>query len=109
MTVAIYATRHLCCAHLNPAVSIAMVPGRRMPASLLPTYLAGQFLGACLAALAFTHAVEPILQQTMPVCAIVGHTARPGDLPIGFGTRSRQARLSRPSTEPTAPAASTGK
>ncbi|MBV8047974.1 MAG: aquaporin [Paludibacterium sp.] len=50
VTVAIYATRHLSCAHLNPAVSIAMVLGRRMPAAKLPAYLCGQFLGAFLAA-----------------------------------------------------------
>jgi len=50
VTLAIYATRHLSCAHLNPAVSIAMVVGRRMCARRLPVYLAAQFLGAFLAA-----------------------------------------------------------
>lgn len=51
VTLAIYATRHLSCAHLNPAVSLAMFFGKRMKASKLPIYLIGQFLGAFLAGL----------------------------------------------------------
>lgn len=50
VTIAIYATRHLSCAHLNPAVSIAMVLGRRMSLAKLPVYLAAQFIGAFAAA-----------------------------------------------------------
>lgn len=50
VTVAIYATRHLSFAHLNPAVSIAMVIGRRMALSKLPVYLVAQFIGAFAAA-----------------------------------------------------------
>jgi glycerol uptake facilitator protein len=52
VTLAIYATRHLSCAHLNPAVSIAMVLSKRMKVKLLPVYWLGQFLGAFLAAAA---------------------------------------------------------
>lgn len=48
--IAIYATRHLSCAHLNPAVSIAMVLGRRMSLSRLPVYVGAQFAGAFAAA-----------------------------------------------------------
>ncbi|AMO58448.1 MFS transporter [Endozoicomonas montiporae] len=48
--LAIYATRKLSCAHLNPAVSIAMVICRRMPATKLPCYLIAQFAGAFVAA-----------------------------------------------------------
>jgi glycerol uptake facilitator protein len=51
VTLAIYATRHLSCAHLNPAVSLAMVIGGRMKARKLPVYLAAQFVGAFLAGL----------------------------------------------------------
>ena len=51
LIVAIYATRDLCCAHFNPAVSITMVLTGRMKAAKLPAYLTGQFLGATLAAL----------------------------------------------------------
>lgn len=50
VALAIYATRHLSCAHLNPAVSLAMVVAGRMRPKKLPFYLAGQFVGAFLAA-----------------------------------------------------------
>jgi glycerol uptake facilitator protein len=50
VTLAIYATRHLSCAHLNPAVSIAMVIGGRMSIRKLPVYLGAQFFGAFIAA-----------------------------------------------------------
>lgn len=51
VTLAIYATRHLSCAHLNPAVSLAMVVGKRMSADKLFVYWPAQFTGAFLAAL----------------------------------------------------------
>jgi glycerol uptake facilitator protein len=51
VTLAIYATRHLSCAHLNPAVSCAMVLSGRMKVGKLPLYLISQFLGAALAGL----------------------------------------------------------
>jgi len=51
VTLAIYLTRHLSCAHLNPAVSIAMVLSKRMKAGKLPVYLLSQFLGAFVAGL----------------------------------------------------------
>jgi glycerol uptake facilitator protein len=49
--LAIYATRHLCCAHFNPAVTIAMVVSGRMSPKKMPCYLVGQFLGAFTAAM----------------------------------------------------------
>src|ERR1035437_3703993 len=51
VTLAIYLTRHLSCAHLNPAVTIAMVIGGRMKVRKLPIYLIAQFTGAFLAGL----------------------------------------------------------
>jgi len=48
--LAIYISRHLSCAHFNPAVSIAMVIAGRMRLRKLPFYLLGQFMGAFMAA-----------------------------------------------------------
>lgn len=52
VTLAIYVTRHLSCAHLNPAVSFAMLLAGRMPLRKFPVYLAAQFMGAFLASAA---------------------------------------------------------
>jgi glycerol uptake facilitator protein len=51
VTLAIYLTRHLSCAHLNPAVSLAMVLGGRMSIRKLPYYIFAQFMGAVVAGL----------------------------------------------------------
>jgi glycerol uptake facilitator protein len=51
VTLAIYATRHLSCAHLNPAVSLAMVLSGRMTFRKMPVYFAAQLIGAILAGL----------------------------------------------------------
>ena len=50
--LAIYVTRHLSNAHLNPAVSIAMAVSGRMPLRKLPRHLAAQFVGAIVAGFA---------------------------------------------------------
>lgn len=52
VTLSIYLTRHLSCAHLNPAVTLAMVMSGRMVARKIPVYLTAQFLGAFIAGLA---------------------------------------------------------
>lgn len=49
--LAIYVARDLSGAHLNPAVSIALTLSGRAPMRDLPVYIAGQFLGAAVAAL----------------------------------------------------------
>jgi glycerol uptake facilitator protein len=49
VTLAIYATRHLSCAHLNPAVTLGMVLAGRMQKRLLPWYMASQLLGGIAA------------------------------------------------------------
>lgn len=51
VSLAIYATRHLSGAHLNPAVTLAMVASKRMQLKKIPTYLISQFLGAFFAGL----------------------------------------------------------
>ena len=61
VTLSIYLTRHLSCAHLNPAVSLAMATSGRMTWRKVPNYLLAQFLGAFLAGwvvyLLFSHAI----------------------------------------------------
>ncbi len=57
--LAIYATRHLSCAHLNPAVTLAMVAGKRMTIRKMPVYLAAQFIGAFIAGLMLYGLFEP--------------------------------------------------
>jgi glycerol uptake facilitator len=49
VTLAIYVSRHLSCAHINPAVSLAMVLAKRMSIRKLPLYILGQFTGAFIA------------------------------------------------------------
>jgi glycerol uptake facilitator protein len=51
VAISIYLTRHLSCAHLNPAVSLAMALSRRMPAGKLLTYCTAQLTGAFMAGL----------------------------------------------------------
>lgn len=46
VTLAIYATRHLSFAHLNPAVTLGMVAAGRMQSHLLPWYVGSQLVGA---------------------------------------------------------------
>jgi glycerol uptake facilitator protein len=60
--LAIYATRHLSCSHLNPAVSIAMVVNKRMLLRKLPVYLAAQFLGSFLAGLTLYLLFNPSIE-----------------------------------------------
>ncbi|MCK5146799.1 aquaporin family protein [bacterium] len=50
VALAIYVTRHLSCAHLNPAVTIAMIVSGRMKPCKFGRYVLGQFIGAFLAA-----------------------------------------------------------
>ncbi len=68
IAIAIYVTRNLSYAHFNPAVSVAMIVGRRMKLRELPAYLIGQFLGAFIAALAlwglFAGSVDAILADS---------------------------------------------
>ncbi|MDR0796762.1 MAG: aquaporin family protein [Tannerella sp.] len=60
--LAIYLTRHLSCAHLNPAVTIAMVVGKRMGAKKLPAYLTAQLLGAFVAGLTTLMLFSPSIE-----------------------------------------------
>jgi glycerol uptake facilitator protein len=63
VTLSIYLTRHLSCAHLNPAVSLAMVLSGRMAFRKLPVYLSAQFIGAALAGLAIYAMFAPSIEM----------------------------------------------
>lgn len=52
LTLTIYATRNLCNAHFNPAVTISMAVCRRLSWRKVPSYLISQFLGAFTGGLA---------------------------------------------------------
>jgi glycerol uptake facilitator protein len=51
VAIAIYTTRNICPAHLNPAVSLAMCISKKLVWKKLPFYILVQFLGAFLAGL----------------------------------------------------------
>lgn len=75
VTLAIYLTRHLSCAHLNPAVSLAMAVSGRMSAKKMPVYLAAQFIGAILAGLVVYALFEPSIAAYEQVHGIVRGSA----------------------------------
>lgn len=85
VTLAIYLTRHLSCAHLNPAVSVAMVLGRRMAAGKLPLYLAAQFAGAFLAGLLLYGLFAPSIAAYEQAHGIVRGTAESVQTAMMFG------------------------
>ena len=74
VTLAIYLTRHISCAHLNPAVSLAMVLSKRMLSRKLPAYLMGQFTGAFLAGLTIYLLFSPSLSAFENIHGIVRGT-----------------------------------
>ncbi|NVO09784.1 MAG: aquaporin family protein [Bacteroidales bacterium] len=71
VTLAIYLTRHMSCAHLNPAVSLSMVISKRMDYRKLPAYLLGQFVGAFLAGLAIYLLFSPSISAYESIHGIV--------------------------------------
>ena len=75
VTLAIYLTRHLSSAHLNPAVSLAMVISKRMPARKLPIYISAQFLGAFMAGMAIYILFSPSITAFESAHKIIRGTA----------------------------------
>ena len=57
----IYAAKPFSDAHLNPAVSCAMLIAKRLPKKLFTTYVLGQFSGAILAAFVLYFLMSPAL------------------------------------------------
>ena len=85
LTLAIYLTRWRTCAHLNPAVSVAMVVAGRMKAGKLPAYLAAQFLGAILAGTMLYVLFAPSIANYEALHHIVRGTASSVDTARMFG------------------------
>ncbi len=85
VTLAIYVTRHLCPAHLNPAVSVSMVLGKRMPARKLPSYLLAQFIGALLAGIMVLVLFNPSIESYELAHGIERGTAASVDTARMFG------------------------
>ncbi len=85
VTLAIYLTRYLSCAHLNPAVSVAMVVAGRMKAGKLPIYLLAQFIGAILAGFTLYLLFAPSIANYEAVKGIVRGTEASVDTARMFG------------------------
>ena len=85
VTLAIFLTRHICNAHLNPAVSVAMVVAGRMKAKMLPGYLVAQFAGAIMAGAMLYILFSPSIAQYELTHEIVRGTAASVDTARMFG------------------------
>lgn len=85
VTLAIFLTRNICCAHLNPAVSVAMVVAGRMSARKLPAYLLAQLLGGILAGAVLYLLFSPSIAHYEEVHDIVRGTAGSVDTARMFG------------------------
>ena len=83
--LAIYLTRHLSCAHLNPAVTISMVISKRMTARKLPSYLLAQFLGAFIAGIVIFLLFSPSIEAYENANGIVRGTSDSVDTARMFG------------------------
>lgn len=85
VTLAIFLTRNICCAHLNPAVSVAMVVAGRMPARRLPVYLTAQLAGAVLSGLILYGLFSASIAHYESVHEIIRGTAASVDTARMFG------------------------
>lgn len=85
VTLSIFLTRHICCAHLNPAVSVAMVVAGRMKMRLLPTYLMAQLLGAILSGVVLLLLFNPSITTYEAAHGIVRGSAGSIDTARLFG------------------------
>lgn len=85
VTLAIFLTRNICCAHLNPAVSVAMVVAGRMSIKQLPGYIISQVLGAILAGAVLYGLFGPSIEQYEIANSIVRGSADSVDTARMFG------------------------
>jgi len=85
VTLAIYATRHLSCAHLNPAVTLAMTLSGRMSARKMPVYFVAQLAGAVLAGMILYALFAPSIAGYESVHGIVRGTPASVQTGMMFG------------------------
>ena len=85
VTLAIFLTRHICNAHLNPAVSVAMVVAGRMKAKMLPGYLVAQLVGGIMAGAMLYLLFSPSIAQYELTHEIARGTAASVDTARMFG------------------------
>ena len=85
VTLAIFLTRHICNAHLNPAVSVAMVVAGRMKAKMLPGYLVAQLVGGIMAGAMLYILFSPSIAQYELTHDIVRGTTASVDTARMFG------------------------
>ncbi len=83
--LAIYLTRHLSCAHLNPAVTLAMVLSGRMRWRKLPVYVFSQFAGAVVAGLTLYLLFAPSIAAYEHAHQIVRGTPQSVQTALMFG------------------------
>ena len=85
VTLAIFLTRNICCAHLNPAVSVAMVLAGRMCPKRLPLYIVAQMVGAVLAGVVLYGLFSASICQYEAIHDIVRGTTSSVDTARMFG------------------------
>ena len=85
VTLSIFLTRNICCAHLNPAVSVAMAVAGRMKASKLPLYICAQLVGAVLAGVMLFVLFSPSIGQYEAAHGFVRGSAASVDTARMFG------------------------
>ena len=85
VTLAIFLTRNICCAHFNPAVSVAMVLAGRMSVRKLPVYILAQMAGAVLAGMTIYGLFSASIAHYESVHQIVRGTAASVDTARMFG------------------------
>lgn len=85
VTLAIFLTRNICCAHFNPAVSVAMVLAGRMSVRKLPVYILAQMVGAILAGMTIYGLFSASIAHYESVHQIVRGTAASVDTARMFG------------------------
>lgn len=85
VTLAIYATRSLSCAHLNPAVTVGMVLAGRMEWSRLPWYVGSQLAGGVAAGTALLLIFGPALSGFESAAGIVRGSAQSVQTAMIFG------------------------